>query len=811
VSAEYDGTEVALVGMAGRFPGARDVDELWRNLRDGVDSARSLSEEELAALGVPAALRADPAYVPVTAQMPGVDRFDAPFFGFDRREAEILDPQQRVLLELAWEALESAGYDPAAEGPAIGVFAGATFSTYLLSNLMGDAALRAAMDPVQMLVGNSGDSLATRISYKLDLKGPSFTVQSACSTSLVAVHLACASLLNGECDLALAGAVSINVNLLAGYLARDGGVLSPAGRCRAFDAGADGMLFGHGGGVVVLKRLADALADGDTVRAVLRGSAVNNDGSLKVGFAAPSVEGQAAVLTEAWSAAGIDPGTLSYVEAHGTGTRLGDLIEAQALARAFQPHTARRGFCAVGSAKGNIGHLDAAAGVAGLIKTVLALEHGQIPPSLHAAHPNPEIDFAAGPVRLATALADWPAEAGRPRRAGVSSFGIGGTNAHVVVEEAPAAAAAPSRPWDVLTLSARSAEALERATEALADHLDRRPAPELSDVAFTLQTGRRRFVHRRALVCRPGEDAAGLLRRRDPERVATRAEEAADRAVVFLLPDLDDGWLEMGGCIYRDEPAFRRELDRSAELLAPRLGRDLREALAGGAGGAVAAAAAFAVEHALARLWMNWGVHPAALFGCGAGELVAACLAGVLALEDAVGLLATPAAAAAAARRMRLAAPALPLLSGASGAWLAAAEATDAGRWALPPSGPEPAAAAWSELWREPGRALLEIGPGRLGALALRRPEAPAGARVAAALGPAGGARPAGAALATALAELWLAGVRPDWAAFHAAERRRRVPLPTYPFERRRYWLDAPGVPRPLGDLPGAADPADVE
>jgi phthiocerol/phenolphthiocerol synthesis type-I polyketide synthase E len=530
----YDGTEIAVIGMACRVPGARDTAELWRNLRDGVDAVRLLSDKELAALGVAAALRTDPRYVPLTAQMPGIERFNAPFFGLSDSEAEILDPQHRIWLELAWEALESSGYDSEAEAGrrSIGVFAGASLSTYLLFNLVSGLSPDAGTDPLELLTGNSGDSLATRVSYKLNLKGPSFTVQSACSTSLLAVHLACASLQNDECDLALAGAVSIKVNLLAGYLCHPGGVLSPTGRCRAFDAGADGMLFGHGGGVVALKRLADALEDGDTVRAIVRGSAANNDGKHKVGHSAPSVVGQAEVLTEAWSAAGIDPGTLSYVEAHGTGTRMGDSIEAQALAHAFRPHTSRRGFCALGSVKTNIGHLDVASGVAGLIKTVLALEHRQIPPTLHLVHPNPEIDFAASPVRLATELADWPAGEDAPRRAGVSSFGFGGTNVHLVLEEAPPPPpASPPRPWEVLLLSARSAEALERATDALADHLASHPSLPLADVAFTLQSGRRRFSHGRALVCGAGEDAAALLRRREPERVLTRYQEGTGPSV----------------------------------------------------------------------------------------------------------------------------------------------------------------------------------------------------------------------------------------------------------------------------------------
>jgi acyl transferase domain-containing protein len=828
-SIEYDGTEIALIGMAGRFPGARTVAELWRNLRDGVDAARRLTEEELAALGVPPAVRADPDFVPVTAQLPDLDRFDAAFFGFDHREAELLDPQQRILLELAWEALEDAGHDPEVDRQSVGVFAGASLSTYLVLNL-SDPALRATSEPLQLLLGNSGDSLATRVSYKLNLKGPSFTVQSACSTALVATHLACASLLNGECDLALAGAVSVNVNLLAGYLAREGGAFSRDGCCRAFDAGAGGILFGHGGGVVVLKRLEDALAGGDAVRAVVRGSAVNNDGNLKVGYTAPSVEGQAEVLTEAWAAAGIEPGTLSYIEAHGTGTRLGDSIEAQALTRAFRTHTDRRGFCALGSVKTNIGHLESASGIASLIKTVLALEQRQIPPSLHCADPNPEIDLAAGPLRLATHLADWPAEAGQPRRAGVSAFGYGGTNAHVVLEEAPPPPSSPSRPWDLLLLSARTGEALERATDALAAHLVAHPALALSDVAWTLQQGRRRFEHRRALVCRTGEDATVLLRRRDPERLATLADEAADRVVVFLLPDLAGPYARMGGDLYRDEPVFRRELDRCADLLAPLLGSDIRDALHGDSHAPAALAvpvaaadgpmrtaafhpAAFAVQYALARLWLSWGVRPAALLGHGAGEHVAACLAGVLPLEDVLLLVAEqarpqpdPARLDETARRMRLRAPALPLLSSLSGTWLSPAEAADPAYWVAHLSRPPRLPAALAELWRDPDRALLELGPGHLGSLALEHPNVPAGAnrRVLASLPPAGDPRSATEVTLAALARLWLLGVRPDWPAFHAGLGRRRVSLPTYPFEGRRYWHDAPGVPRPLSALAGA-------
>jgi amino acid adenylation domain-containing protein len=516
---------IAIVGMAGRFPGARNLEQLWRNLREGVDSVRSLSDEELAAMGVPAAQIADPNYVKVAAQPDDVDKFDAGFFGINPREAEILDPQQRVLLEVAWETLEDAGYDPAGLGEAgtvVGVFAGSTLSTYLLFNLMPQTALLEAMDPLQLLVGNTGDSLATRISYKLNLRGPSYTIQSACSTSLVAVHNACQSLGNGECDMALAGGVSLNMSLLAGYRRKEGSVFSPDGRCRAFDARAQGILFGGGAGLVALKRLEDALADGDSIRAVIRGSAVNNDGAFKVGYTAPSIDGQAEVITEALAAAGVEAESISYIEAHGTGTRLGDPIEVKALTRAFGAETDRRQFIPMGSIKTNFGHLDVAAGIAGLIKTVLSLQHRQIPPTLHFAEPNPEIDFAASPVRVNTELADWPAD-GAPRRAGVSSFGFGGTNAHVVLEEAPELPAqhpawrSASGEWRLLPLSARSEKALAAAAADLAAHLEAHPDLDLAAVAHTLQVGRRAFENRRVVLCRSLDEAVSALRSLDPQ------------------------------------------------------------------------------------------------------------------------------------------------------------------------------------------------------------------------------------------------------------------------------------------------------
>ncbi|HRC77634.1 MAG TPA: polyketide synthase, partial [Kouleothrix sp.] len=421
-SAAREGLDVAIVGMDGRFPGAPDLATFWRNLRDGVESISFFSDAELAAMGVDAAALRHPSYVKAAPVLADADRFDAAFFGYSPREAELIDPQQRVFLECAWAALEHAGYDPEAYPGLIGVFAGASLSTYLLFNLLGHPRFSAAEDSFPVMLGNDKDFLATRVAYELNLRGPCMSVQTGCSTALVATHLACQSLLSYQCDMALAGGVSIHMPQRTGYFYQEGGINSPDGHCRAFDADAQGTLFGSGAGVVVLKRLEDALADGDSILAVIRGSAINNDGGHKIGFTAPGVDGQAEVIARALAVAGVPADTIGYVEAHGTGTALGDPVEVAELTRAFRAETSARSFCAIGSVKTNIGHLDAAAGAAGLIKTVLALQHGEIPPSLHFRQPNPRIDFAASPFYVSARLAAWPA-GDTPRRAGVSSFG----------------------------------------------------------------------------------------------------------------------------------------------------------------------------------------------------------------------------------------------------------------------------------------------------------------------------------------------------------------------------------------------------
>jgi acyl transferase domain-containing protein len=483
-------SSIAIIGLAGRFPGAPSVDHFWRNLRNGVESIARFSDDELRAAGVDPGIYARPDYVRARGILDGVDLFDAGFFAYSPRDAEMLDPQQRVFLECAWEALEQAAYDPFRYDGAIGVYAGMSPNTYLANNLLRSRRLGSASG-FELVTGNGTDFLTTRVSYKLNLRGPSVDIQTACSTSLVAVAAACQSLLSYQCDIALAGGVSITVPQRTGYVHQPGMILSPDGHCRAFDARARGTVAGEGAGVVVLKRLSDAVADRDHILAVILGSAINNDGALKVGFTAPSVEGQAEVITLAQAVAGVKPDTIEYVETHGTGTELGDPIEVAGLIRAFGAPAGGPGACGLGSVKTNIGHADAAAGVASLIKAVMALVHREMPPSLHFEPPNPALELDRSPFFVNASLRPWP-PGPSPRRAGVSSFGIGGTNAHVVLEESPAPeVGSSSRPWQLLTMSARSPEALDRTTQTLREHLEGHPELDLADVAYTLHVGRR--------------------------------------------------------------------------------------------------------------------------------------------------------------------------------------------------------------------------------------------------------------------------------------------------------------------------------
>ncbi|MFF8811778.1 type I polyketide synthase [Streptomyces pactum] len=647
---------IAVTGMAGRFPGAPDVETFWANLVAGRESISVLTPEELAASGVAPELLASDSYVPAKGVLPDADMFDAGFFGYSPREAEVMDPQHRVFLECVWAALESAGCDPRTFEGRIGVFAGSSMNSYLLFNVMANERVYRATGPYQTLLASDKDFLATRVAYKLGLKGPGLTVQTACSTSLTAVHLACQSLLNGECDIAVAGGVSVSSPLRAGYVHETGGILSPDGHCRAFGADAAGTVAGNGVGVVVLRRLADAVAAGDTVDAVVLGTAVNNDGSLKAGYTAPSVEGQAEVIAEALAVAEVDAATIGYVEAHGTGTALGDPIEVAALTRAFREHTEDTGYCALGSVKSNVGHLDAAAGVTALIKAVLALKHRTIPATLHGERPNPALGLDDSPFRLSSATEEWPARQ-TPRRAGVSAFGIGGTNVHVVLEEAPEPPATPAaagdgggaaRPVHLLPLSARDGQALAERAALLADHLERHPGTDLSDAAHTLAHRRTALELRTSVVAADRAEAVAALRRITPADAVTAADPAP---VAFCFPGQGSQYPGMARGVYAAEPVFAAALDRCAELFARETGEDPRRLLFPAPADAEAAEellrrtehtqpALFTVEYALAELWRSWGVVPRAMAGHSVGELVAACLAGVFTLPDAVRLVA---------------------------------------------------------------------------------------------------------------------------------------------------------------------------
>lgn len=910
-------TDIAIIGMSGRFPGARNLAEFWTNLRNGVESISFFHDDELDRALIPEAIRSNPKYVRAKGVLQDADLFDAGFFGFSPREAEITDPQQRVFLECAWEALESAGYSADRFKGHIGIYSGIFMSTYLLNNLLSNGGLIDAVGLLQTQVGNDKDHLSTLVAYKLNLTGPAITVQTACSTSLVAVHLAIQSLLSGECDMGLAGGVTVTVPQKAGYLYREGGVASPDGHCRAFDARGQGTLTGNGAGTVVLKRMADALADGDTIQAVIKGSAVNNDGAVKVGYTAPSIQGQARVIAEALALAAVDPETIAYVEAHGTATPIGDPIEVAALTQVFRESTDKKNFCAIGSVKTNLGHLQAAAGITGLIKTVLAIKHGLIPPSLHFQEANPKIDFDGSPFYVNTKLSAWP-EGAAPCRAAVSSFGIGGTNAHLILEEAPPAAASePARGDQLLLLSAKSAAALEAATDNLARHLEERREINLADVAFTLQVGRSHFGHRRALVAGSLDEALKTLETRDARRLTSTYYDGTEREVVFMFPGLGDHYADMARGLYEAEPRFQREVDRCAQILTPLLKLDIRETLYpkgeappatparhGGRAGIdlrqmlarrnpahasdplartdLAQPALFVVEYALARLLQSWGIRPGAMIGYSLGEYVAACLSGVMSLEDTLKLVAQRAqlihrldagamlavlmseAEAApllnqslslagingpnlcvlsgrveaveeverrlaerqlTSRRLpttqafhstmmlplseplkaiikdiQLKPPAIPYVSNVTGTWITPAQATDPNYWVEHLCSPVRFGPGIAELLKEPARVLVEVGPGQmLAGLALQLSNAGSAATHTAlpTIRTHYDHRSDTGFLLQSLGHLWLAGIDVDWPAFHKGKRRRRLPLPTYAFERQRYWVEAKASPRP--------------
>ncbi len=884
--------EVAIIGMAGRFPGAHDVEGFWRNLADGVESIRPFSQEELAASGVDEVTLANPRFVNAGAVMPDPDRFDASFFGINAREAEIMDPQHRILLEVAWQALEDAGHDPDRFAGRIGVYGGVAPNTYFQNNLATRKDLLDLLGRYAVMLGNEKEYAITRIAYKLNLKGPSISVNTACSSSAVAIHLACQSLLSGECDMALVGGGRILVPLSGGYLYEEGGIMSPDGHCRAFDAGARGTVAGSGIAMIVLRRLGDALQDGDVVHGVIKGTAVNNDGSQKIGFTAPSIQGQAAVIEEALLLADVSPESIGYVEAHGTGTTLGDPIEISALTRAFRKWTQKRQFCPVGSVKSNIGHLDAGAGVAGIIKTIMAMKHGLIPASLNYSAPNPEIDFAGSPFYVNATASEWP-DRGGPKRAGVSSFGLGGTNAHIILEEAPPLPkSGNARSHELIVLSAKSEGALSKAARNLAAHLRQHPDQKLADVAFTLQTGRHAFQRRLSVVCESSEQAIGSLEALNQGARASLAEDSISDSVAFMFSGQGSQYVNMGRGLYESESVFRSEMDRCFRILRSSRGLDLKAILYPAEGAEEGATqlltqtsltqpALFALEYSLARQWDAWGIRPKALVGHSIGEYVAACLAHVFPPEDALHLvcergrlmqslppgsmLAVPLEEAQIAHYLsdgvglavinapamcvvsgetepigqlanrlskdgvesrtlhtshafhssmmepilepfanaidgvKLRAPQIPFASNVTGNWITPDQATDPAYWASHIRRTVRFSDCLETLYKGGSKIMVEIGPGRtLTTFARRHPARPATATAVATIRHPKESEADMAFLLQALGRLWQVGLKVDWHLFHADFSRRRLSLPTYPFERQRYWLE-PGI---------ASDPA---
>ncbi len=902
-------TDIAITGMSAHLPGADGIGAYWSNLARGIRSIRKLDDAALLEAGErPDRLR-DPNYVRAAAPLDGFDMFDGEFFGFSPRDSAILDPQHRRFLETAWEALENAGHVPERFAGEIGVFAGCGMGSYLYFNLCSHPDL--VRDVGMFLLrhtGNDKDFLATRVSNIFDLRGPSIGVQTACSTSLVAVHYAARALLSGDCDMALAGGVTIELPQGRGYVYKPGEVLSPDGECHAFDARAEGTVFGSGAGVVVLRRLSDALADGDHIWAVLKGSAVNNDGAQKAGYLAPSVGRQADAVAAAHDAAGVPAGSIGYVECHGTGTYLGDPIEISALTDAFRRGTDARGFCRIGSVKTNIGHLDTAAGAASLIKAALALHHRQIPPSLGYETPNPAIDFDSSPFVVNDTLADWPADwpsKGAPRRAGVNSLGVGGTNAHAVLEEAPArGASAPSDwPFHILNVSGRSRAALDANAARLAAHLRAHPEQPLADVAFTLKEGRRAFARRRVLVAETHEEAAALLEANDPYRVFTHEALGEDPGVVFMFPGGGAQYAGMARDLYETEPVFRDWMDRGLGLLQPELDFDLRavwlpEPAARDAAEArlktpsVQLPLLMITEYALAQLWMSWGVRPAALVGHSMGENTAACLAGVIPFADCIRLvhlrgrlfdtvpkggmlsvampadalrpllpadldiaclnapemtvLSGPAAALDAVearldaegaesrrigidiaahsrmldpilaeftdflRGLALSAPRIPFVSNRTGTWITDEQATDPGYWAGHLRHAVRFADCIATLAEDPARVYLEVGPGAALCSLAKQNGVPANQVIQSLRHPDLDIAD-DAYFLTVVGRLGAVGVEVDWSPIWADQHRHRVPLPTYAFQRNRYFIaPAERVAEAAPDMPARRDdPAD--
>jgi acyl transferase domain-containing protein len=785
-----DSGQVALIGMSGRFPGAPNLKQFWANLVGGVESVSFFTEAELLASGLTADQFRARTFVPAKGALDGVTEFDAEAFDFSGREASLMDPQFRIFLETALVALEEAGY-AGDHGLRTGVFAGAGANTYQ-EYLRAEPALLAQAGILQAVSVNQVDFLSAWVSYKLNLTGPSVTVQSACSTSLAAVHLAAQSLLNGECDLAIAGGVSVTLPQHSGYTYVEGGLLSRDGHCRAFDAKASGFVPGEGVGAVLLKRLADARAAGDTIRAIIKGTAINNDGSNKIGFTAPSQSGMAAAILEGIAISGVPCESIRLVEAHGTATTLGDPLEVAALTQAFRTQTDKKQFCAIGSVKSNIGHANAAAGIAGLIKATLALENGIIPPSLHCDQPNPVIAFHQTPFYVNSKAQSWPDD-GLPRRAAVNSFGIGGTNVHAIIEQAsPKEPSGSSRSDQLLLLSMKTRSAVDEATSRLAEYLESAQAAPLPDVCYTLATGRRTLEHCKAVLCEGAEDAIQALRGLRPERVVTGYDDSRRRKLNFLFPAQAAAYANATFELYRKETAFRDAMDRCAAIAALLHGQDLREVLYRNGNApahnpssdtaALSRTITVAVQYSLAELLASWGLSAQAFLGYGAGALASSCAAGDLTIEEA--LSAALAESNERGESCELASD--PVVAGRVDQFLEhSPESTG-----FASVGAGQCREALSSILKTPEQALVVLGEEQLGEVFGLR-EVTEDVVAVSALRPAADSMSDRQWLLRAVSKLWAASVPVDWQTYYAKEKRHRVPLPTYPFERRIYCVNS--------------------
>ena len=873
--------KIAIIGMAIRFPGAANVDKFWQNLCNGVESISFFSNKELDH-SIDQNLIKNPNYIRAKGIIDDAEMFDARFFGMNAGEAEIMGPQQRIFLELAWHAIENAGYNPDLFDGLIGVYAGMGNNTYYTNNVLTRPDLIRNMGGFQTTIANEKDYIATRVSYKMNLKGPGVSINTACSTSLVAVSHACDSLLNYQCDMALAGAVTITSPLKKGYLYEEINILSKDGHCRPFDADATGTVASDGAGIVVLKRLEDALADHDSIYAVIKGTAVNNDGSDKISFMAPSVNGQAEAIAMAIANADLTAENISYIETHGTGTHIGDPIEIEALIQVFRNYTSKKQFCAIGSVKSNIGHLDTASGIASLIKTALALKHKKIPPTIHYKTPNPEIDFENSPFFVNNKLSEWKNDK-QPRLAGVSSFGIGGTNAHVILEEAPLLdPSGSSRPCHLILSSAKTESALGETVLNIKKHFKDNPDINIADYSYTLQTGRKTFKYRSMFVCENVNDAVLILETPDRRLLKTNRSELNNPEIVFMFPGQGTHYVNMGQNLYDHEHIFKQTVTKCAEILEPIIGIDIRNIIYPKIKTQETSAelcktcynqpALFIMQYALAKVWNSWGINPSAMIGHSIGEYVAACLAGVFSLRDALTLVAArgklmqevskgsmlsikisekdllsilPEKLSLAAlnapslcvvsgqdnlikefnqklvaenifckiletshafhsqmmesvikpfkaevKKISMLPPKIPFVSTATGTWITQQQATDPAYWANHLRKPVLFSKGIQTLL-EKKYIFLEVGP-RTTTTTLTKQHSCNSRKITAipSLCDTADNQSEYITMINALGQLWLKGTKIDWNGFYENEIRRRIPVPGYPFEKKRFWIE---------------------